>query len=94
LNALFGSGSPPVLAEKAEDSTSAVGGPIAAVVGGGVPEPKAGAVNSPVSSALLKEAQNHYDRAIAAQRAGDWATYGREIQALGAAIRTLRSGQK
>jgi uncharacterized membrane protein (UPF0182 family) len=94
LNALFGNGAPAIVAEKSEDSTSAVGGPIAPVVGGGVPEPKAGAVNSPVSAALLRAAQDHYDRAIAAQRAGDWATYGREIQALGAAIRTLRSGQR
>ena len=38
---------------------------------------------------LLTRAREHYDRAIAAQRAGDWATYGREIQALGEVIRQL-----
>jgi uncharacterized membrane protein (UPF0182 family) len=40
---------------------------------------------------LLREAQQHYDRAIAAQRAGDWATYGREIDQLGALLKGLPS---
>ncbi|HVF41003.1 MAG TPA: UPF0182 family protein, partial [Gemmatimonadaceae bacterium] len=62
---------------------------------GTVPQPAidsvrgaAGAVGAP-SAALLGEARGHYDRAIAAQRAGDWATYGREIQALGDLLRRL-----
>ena len=38
---------------------------------------------------LISRARQHYDRAIAAQRAGDWATYGREIQALGEVLRQL-----
>ncbi len=41
---------------------------------------------------LLRQAQDHYDRALAAQRAGDWAGYGREIEALGAVLRKLGSG--
>jgi len=92
LNALFGNGGAPVAAEKSEDSTSAVGGPIPPGVGGGVPE--AGGTTSTATVALAKQTQDHYDRAIAAQRAGDWATYGREIQALGAAIRSLRAAQR
>jgi uncharacterized membrane protein (UPF0182 family) len=32
---------------------------------------------------LLTEARDHYDRAIAAQRAGDWARYGEELRKLG-----------
>ncbi len=40
---------------------------------------------------ILRQAQQHYDRALAAQRAGDWATYGREIDQLGA---VLRQGEK
>jgi uncharacterized membrane protein (UPF0182 family) len=32
---------------------------------------------------LADRARAHYDRAVAAQRAGDWTTYGRELQALG-----------
>ena len=31
---------------------------------------------APSSTALIEQARRHYDRAIAAQRAGDWATYG------------------
>ncbi|MDQ6718380.1 MAG: UPF0182 family protein [Gemmatimonadota bacterium] len=94
LNALFGNGAPPLAKEKTEDSTSAVGGPIASVVGGGVPEqPVSGGASAP-SAPLLRSAQDHYDRAIAAQRAGDWATYGREIQALGAAIRSLQGAKR
>jgi uncharacterized membrane protein (UPF0182 family) len=38
----------------------------------------------------LQEAQQHYDRAIAAQRAGDWAAYGREIEQLGKVLKQLR----
>ena len=44
----------------------------------------------PASASLIGEAQSHYDRAIAAQRAGDWATYGREIQLLGETLQKLR----
>jgi len=32
---------------------------------------------------LADRARAHYDRAVEAQRAGDWAAYGRELQALG-----------
>jgi hypothetical protein len=35
---------------------------------------------------LLAEARDHYERAIAAQRAGDWAAYGEEIRKLGDAL--------
>ena len=42
---------------------------------------------------LLRQAQQHYDRAISAQRAGDWAAYGREIDQLGAALKQLKSGK-
>jgi uncharacterized membrane protein (UPF0182 family) len=36
--------------------------------------------------ALITEARQHYDNAIQAQRAGDWARYGTEIKALGAVL--------
>ena len=56
----------------------------------------AGVAVGPAGSvpALLQQAQEHYDRALAAQRAGDWAEYGRQIDALGAAIRQLQSRQR
>lgn len=40
-------------------------------------------------SVLIRQAQEHYDRAIEAQRKGDWATYGEEIQKLGEILKKL-----
>jgi uncharacterized membrane protein (UPF0182 family) len=40
-------------------------------------------------AALTAEAQATYQRAIAAQRAGDWATYGAEIARLGQILERL-----
>jgi uncharacterized membrane protein (UPF0182 family) len=39
---------------------------------------------------LATEARAHYDRAIQAQRAGDWATYGDEIKRLGETLEKMR----
>jgi len=50
----------------------------------------AGTASAAGVDALAAEAQTHYDRAIAAQRAGDWAKYGEEIRALGAALERMR----
>ena len=51
-------------------------------------------VAPPTNSALIAVARAHYDKAIAAQRSGDWAAYGREIQALGEVLRRLNSGSR
>ncbi len=40
---------------------------------------------------LANEAADHFDRAIAAQRVGDWATYGAEIAKVGELLRRIRS---
>jgi uncharacterized membrane protein (UPF0182 family) len=90
LNALFGAGSATQARANVQDSLSALGVE-PSVVGGGAPT--AGAAPSGAASDLLREAQTHYDRAIAAQRAGNWAEYGREIEQLGATIRALRAGK-
>jgi uncharacterized membrane protein (UPF0182 family) len=42
---------------------------------------------------LIRQAAEHYDRAIAAQRAGDWSTYGNEMQQVGDLLRRLRGLQ-
>jgi uncharacterized protein len=42
--------------------------------------------------AMVRQAQQHYNRARAAQRADDWATYGTEMQRLGEVLRRLRDG--
>jgi hypothetical protein len=93
LNALFGSGAVTPARASGEDSLGTAG--VAPAVSTGVPTVPV--PNAPVSAAvseLLRQAQTHYDRAIAAQRAGNWAEYGREIDQLGAALRGLRAGQR
>jgi hypothetical protein len=50
------------------------------------PQPSAGATDV---SAAVGEARSHYDRAIEAQRAGDWAKYGEEIRLLGESLKRL-----
>jgi uncharacterized membrane protein (UPF0182 family) len=62
--------------------------------GRGSGEAGGGALVSDAAAALLQEAQQHYDRAITAQRAGNWAEYGREIDQLGAVLRQLRAAGK
>jgi uncharacterized membrane protein (UPF0182 family) len=55
--------------------------------------PAAGAAAPAATAAmgtLAAEARAHYDRAIAAQKAGDWAKYGEEIRALGEALERMR----
>lgn len=91
LNTLFGSGAAAQAQTNVQDSLSALGVE-PSVVGGGA-GPAAGAAPTTAVSALLREAQTHYDRAIAAQREGNWAEYGREIEQLGATIRALRAGK-
>lgn len=49
---------------------------------------QAPAIQAP--TALLDEARQHYDRALAAQRAGDWAAYGEEIRKLGETLARIR----
>jgi uncharacterized membrane protein (UPF0182 family) len=39
---------------------------------------------------LLREASDAYEKARAAQRADDWATYGTEMRRLGDVLRRLR----
>jgi uncharacterized membrane protein (UPF0182 family) len=91
LNALFGAGAAQTRTSRA-DSTQTFD-QTATAVGAGVTPPVAGAVpqTSGANAELLREAQGHYDRAIAAQRAGNWADYGREIEQLGAVLRSLRA---
>ena len=95
LNALFGpgAGSAAQTSSSVQDSLSTLGPEPAVVGGGAAPATAAPAAPSGSAGELLRQAQSHYDRAIAAQRAGNWAEYGREITALGAVIRSLQAGQ-
>jgi uncharacterized membrane protein (UPF0182 family) len=40
--------------------------------------------------ALAAQAQAHYERAVAAQKGGDWATYGEELRQLGQVLERMR----
>jgi uncharacterized membrane protein (UPF0182 family) len=92
LNALFGSGAAAQTRTNVRDSLSALGIE-PSVVGGGAVPPTGSAPSGAVGD-LLQQAQTHYDRAITAQRAGNWAEYGREIEQLGATIRALRAAKR
>jgi uncharacterized membrane protein (UPF0182 family) len=50
------------------------------------PAPPAAA---PADASLARTARGHYERAIEAQRAGDWARYGEEIRRLGETLEQL-----
>ena len=60
----------------------------------GTPQALAGPVGvDPAMQAAAAEARGHYERAIEAQRAGDWAKYGEEIKLLGEALERMRQGR-
>jgi uncharacterized membrane protein (UPF0182 family) len=86
LNVLFGSGAAAQARTSAQDSLSALGE--------NQPSVTAAAAPPGATAGLLREAQSHYDRAIAAQRAGNWTEYGKEIEQLGATLRALSAGKR
>lgn len=46
------------------------------------------------STALLNEAKTRYDRAIEAQKAGDWAKYGEELKLLGETLEKMSESKR
>jgi uncharacterized membrane protein (UPF0182 family) len=79
LARLFGGEpSPTLAAATAADSAAA-----------SVPVPVATAAPDAITGELLARAREHYDRAVAAQRAGRWGVYGTEIDQLGEVLRRL-----
>jgi uncharacterized membrane protein (UPF0182 family) len=85
LARLFGSG-PARGAVSEGEVVQAPGAP--AAPSGTTPPPPAAA---DTSADLAAEARAHYDRAVAAQRAGDWARYGEELRLLGEVIERMRT---
>ena len=89
LNQIFGSGAgaPPtralspdaIVAEVSAGQPSSVDAPVSAAVGN--------------NNSLVDDATEHYRRALRAQRDGDWAAYGGEIEQLGAILEQLSAGQ-
>jgi hypothetical protein len=65
-------------------------GPSRQTTGTTAPEPGRSALGfDPAARGAAVEAQRHYQRAIEAQRAGDWSRYGEEIRELGEALKRL-----
>lgn len=89
-----------VMSETLESGLAQVfGGPVRLPSGTATPSVVAaagaqpGGTPSAAIAGLLRQAQSHYERAIAAQRAGNWAEYGREIELLGEVLRQLGARQ-
>jgi uncharacterized membrane protein (UPF0182 family) len=85
LSALLSGGgvsAPPDVPDATAAADSAAGTTLGATPGGSVPERIA---------RLATEAREHYDRARAAQRSDDWATYGAEMRRLGEVLRQLEA---
>jgi uncharacterized membrane protein (UPF0182 family) len=61
---------------------------------GGPPAAPAGATEptgAPDVTELASRARGHYDRAVEAQRSGDWAKYGEELRLLGELLMQMRA---
>jgi uncharacterized membrane protein (UPF0182 family) len=46
------------------------------------------------TQALIREANQHYERALQLQRQGDWAGYGDEVKKLGEVLNKLAAQQR
>jgi uncharacterized membrane protein (UPF0182 family) len=80
LAALFGgTARAPVVAAAPSDTTAA----LTTIAGA-----------QPANAALAREALDHYEKARAAQRADDWATYGEEMRKLGDVLRQLEGRKR
>jgi uncharacterized membrane protein (UPF0182 family) len=82
LARLFGGEGPPPPPSQTTQTTSAAPAPSGA-------QPAAPAQVD--LGTIAAEARSHYDRAVEAQRAGDWAKYGEELRLLGEALKRLPS---
>jgi uncharacterized membrane protein (UPF0182 family) len=87
LAELFGGKQPP---SSTSTSTAAPSAPPAAPAPAVAPQPPSTSTNL---NALAAEAQAHYDRAVAAQRSGDWATYGEELRQLGQVLERMKGAK-
>jgi uncharacterized membrane protein (UPF0182 family) len=79
----------PEATSPADAPSTAAAGAAPAPTAPGAAAPVPGAIATLPPDQLTAEAQATYQRAIAAQRAGDWATYGTEIARLGQILERL-----
>jgi hypothetical protein len=73
-----------------EGADEVVRGPEPAAPDQGQPAAASSAAG-PAFAALAAQARGHYDRAIEAQRSGDWAKYGEELKRLGEVLAQMRA---
>jgi uncharacterized membrane protein (UPF0182 family) len=79
--------------ETLDDALAELFGGSATPSGQGAPVAAAAAAPADATlRALVAEARTHYQNAIAAQRAGDWARYGEEIKQLGDVLTRIGAG--
>jgi len=83
LARLFGGAAPPRAQPSVTSTSNQPGAP--------APPPAPAVATSPQLTTLADEAQMHYQRAIDAQRAGDWAKYGEEIKSLGQTLDRMKA---
>jgi uncharacterized membrane protein (UPF0182 family) len=74
LDRIFGAGQPAPRNQPPPSSTSGT---------------QSGGTSAPPPSSLAAQARDHYQRAMQAQRNGDWAAYGDEIRLLGETLREM-----
>lgn len=78
------------------DAPATTGVPVRADSASPAAAPSAAPPSAPLpaeTAALLRQAAEHYERARAAQRADDWATYGEEMRRLGEILSQLNRGR-
>ncbi len=85
LSRLFGTGG--------IDRVDPVAVPVAVSAAAAAPEAGGEQMPSAASASLIREAREHYQEALAAQRAGDWARYGEELRQLGDLLAELSESQ-
>jgi uncharacterized membrane protein (UPF0182 family) len=89
LDRLFGSGTTRGMRLQTDVSAAPAGGP--AQPASATPPPPTDAGTAPPGfEALAAQARDHYERAIAAQREGNWAAYGEEIARLGEVLEKMK----
>jgi hypothetical protein len=83
LDRLFGRGTTDGMRLQGEAPAPSAGAPSGAAAAALPPSAAPPTASTPEFEALAAEARGHYERAIAAQREGNWALYGEEIKKLG-----------
>jgi uncharacterized membrane protein (UPF0182 family) len=86
LSALLARAGGAAVADSSAEAVAAVPGDTTGAARGAIPS----AVTAGGAD-LARQAREHYDRARAAQRADDWATYGTEMRRLGDVLRQLEA---